>query len=758
MYTCTICNAKKTQLSCNPEFEFRRRCPLKDESSIEGVSDWCDQCGVLRFFFRESELDPAQRLDEEPRKLASTILDAAVRKHRVADVAQRAKQHQRFREVQQTLRRDIPSQMSPPAPQSSPWHRQIRSVSEDRHHRRKNILQEGQPRSRSMVNEMRNRQPALYRLAEEKNIPLTGQIQEFPEQSNRLDDDDALLINQGAFAKHQQRKDPKNQWHEEMQRNVQQMLSASPSRGKKYRGILTPEGHYNRMRPEDGVQKRQITGNLMVSPPKERITKEEIDRELKELRDMERMEGLNIKLNEKLLQLNEWERISRRVEAESSRVRAELNDLQLQKELQVGSILNEDPPNRGRQCGGAQIASLVPSSANINQQNADKVIGDALDKKMECMIETLKEEAGQQGLMDEKKQRPQEKKEGQGLMDEKKKRPQEKKEDETQGFKPTAPPANDLAVEEPTANVVEDSRYMDSLPENSIKVSPLYFLHGKRVRSKLNILVSTVQRAQYRGYPEDPQQLMQNLHSSQLMKRREPPMAQFGTLPCPQSELAALVHLKRDVIEGQLRPLKVCRSPVYCPDGDCRRMFFISDFNEHLTHGHPSLAMERTSPYQVKTFFLDTRVTHHNKAKCHMVYFLRDKFIDHQSEKFPSLLPVLVMSARVDIVDIFIPNTDAQSSPRPLSNDLENEIYVFWLTTVRPDDHKLMGTISVWPTNGKPMAEHIIVQTSEIYNIRSSQKLKSICKSTRVLMLSGSQVNRMTEGGKHLLAVQVQIY
>lgn len=744
MYTCTICNAKKTQLACNPEFEFRRRCALNEESTVEGVSDWCEQCGALRFFFRDIELDPAQQLDEEPkRELASTILDAAVRKQIVANVAQRAKQRELFREVQQTLRRDITSEMSPTGPNILPWHQQIRSASEDRSHRRQKNLQEAEPRSRSMVNETRNRNPALYRLPDGKNIQLSGQTHgELTEQRNQLDDDeDVSHRNQEAFAKHQQRRDPNNQWHEEMQQNVQQMLSGSPSKRKKYRGILSTQEHYNRGRPEDGMQKRQIAGDLMVSPPKERITKETIERELKELRNMERMESLNIKLNEKLLQLSEWERISRRVEAESGRVRAELNELQLQKELQMGSLCDEDPTSRGRQCGGAQIAPF-PSSANDTEQNDDKVIGDALDMKMECMIETLKE--NDQRRMDEMKQRPQEK--------------EEDKNQHQDRFGPTAPPAYDLAMEDATVNEIEDSRYMESSPENSVEVSPLYFLHGKRVRSKLNMLVSTVQRAQYRGYPEDPQQLMQNLHSSQLMKRREPPVAQFATLPCPQSELDALVHLKRDMIERKLRPLKVCRSPVYCPDGDCRRMFFISDFNEHLTHGHPSLAMERTMPYQVKTFFLDTRVTCHNKAKCHMVYFLRDKFIDHHSDKYPSLLPVLVMSARVNIVDIFISNTDAKSVSRPTSNDPENEIYIFWLTSVRPDDHKLIGTISVWPTNGKPMAEHIIVQTSEIYNIRSSQKLKSICKSNRVLMLSGSQVNRMTEGGKHLLAVQVQIY
>lgn len=743
MYTCTLCNAKKPQLSCNPEFEFRRRCGPNEESCVEGVSDWCDHCGALRFFFRDTEWDPAQQLDEQPkRELASTILVAAGRKQIVADVEQRAKQREVFREVQQKLRRDINSQLLATGPQSLPWQQQIRSASENRSHRRQKSLQEAEPRSRSMMNETRHRKPDQSRLPHGKNIQLSGQTHgELTEQRNQLDDDKVSHRNHEAFAKHQQRRDPKNQWHEEMQQNVLQMLCGSPRKKKKYRGTLSTHQHNNRGRPEDGVQKRQVAGNLTVPPPKERITKEEIENELKELRDMERMESLNIKLNEKLMQLSEWERISRRVEAESSRVRAELNELQLQKELQIGSLCDEGPTNRGRQCGGAQIAPY-PISLNDAQQNADKLIGDALDMKMESMIETLKENDQRQ-------------------MGEMKQQPQKEKEDETQvkdRFGPTAPPAHDLAVADATVNDIEGSKPMENSPENSVKVSPLYFLHGKRVRSKLNMLVSTVQRAQYRGYPDDPQQLMQNLDSSQLMNRRKPPVAQFATLPCPQSELDALVHLKRDLVERKLRPLKVCRSPVCCPDSDCRRMFFISDFNDHLTHGHPALAMERTMPYQVKTFFLDTRVTCLNNAKCHMVYFLRDKFIDHHSEKYPSLLPVLVMSARVNIVDIFIPNTDDKSCSTPVSTSPENEIYVFWLTSVRPDDHRLMGTISVWPTNGKPMAEHIIVQTSEIYNIRSSQKLMSICKSTRVLMLSGSQVNRMTEGGKHLLAVQVQIY
>lgn len=767
MYTCSICNAKKTQLSSNPEFEFRRRRQPNEEAFVEGVSDWCDQCGALRFFFRSDiDVDPVQHLDENAKnELASTILNAAARKQKLADVAQRMKQRELFREVHQTLRRDILDELPPQVPQNSMWRGQIRSVSEDRSQRRRKIPEESKPRSKSAINETRNRRSTMHgvqaerrgRTAErytkklgEKQVQLAGPTNaEAKEPHNLLDDeqhscrydDDVSHRNPLPVAKQQQqqqRKDSKNPWYEEMQQQVQQVVGNSPSHKRKYRCILSNQEDCNHQ-TENNLAKRHSAADLMAAGPKARLAKEDMNRELQELRDMEKMETLNIKLNEKLLQLSEWERISRRVEAESKRVRAELNDLQLEKELQVECLRNQEPDDPARQCGGAQIVPPPPSnSAHDIERGIEKAIGDALDQKLECMI--------MENAADEKQAQLEQ------LDDQ-----AEPMENGPPSFGPTAPPAYDL--EEAAAIDSECSvRCMRSSQYNNIKVSPTYFLRGKRVQSKLNMLVSTVQRACYRGFPEDPQQLMQNLHSSQLLIRREPPLAQFVTLPCSHSELAALMHAKQDMLEHQLRPLKVCRSPVYCPDGDCRRMFFISDFNEHLTHGHPSLAMERIMPHQVKTFFLDTRVTYPNKAKCHMVYFLRDKFIDHHSAKFPSLLPVMVMSARLDIVDIFASSTDSKSSCRPLSNGPENEVFLIWLTSIRPDDLKLMGTISVWPTNNRPMAEYIVVQTTELYNIRSSQKLKCICKSNRVLMLSGSQVHRMTEGGKYLLAVQVQIY
>lgn len=747
MYTCSICNAKKTQLSSNPEFEFRRRRQPNEESLVEGVSDWCNQCDALRFFFRtDIEVDPDQNLDEQAKnELASKMLDVLARNQKLADAAQRAKQRDLFREVHQTMRRDIleDEMTSQKQLELSLWPQRTRSVSDDRSQRRHRFHEEAKPRSRSAINETRYRKSILHGSQSErrgrsaarnsKQVHLADPCNsELKEQHNQLDevphknryDDDLSHRNPVSFSK-QRHMDTKNQWHEEMKQQVQQVVGASP----KPRGILINNEDCNHL-----AEKRQIATDLMISPPKERLTKGDMERQLKDLRDMEKMDSLNIQLNEKLLQLTEWERISRRVEAESGRVRAELNDLQLQKELQVETLRNQDPNDRGRQRGGAQIPPPAPNNAQDIERDMEKAIGDALDQKLESMIDTLKEN-GLQAAAEEKQPDDQ----------------AEKLEKNPSDFGPTAPPIYD--VEELADAAAKDIECSERCL--NINVSPT---HERRVQSNLNMLLSTVQRARYRGFPEDPHQLMQNLHSSQLLIHREPPLAQFVTLPCPHSELAALVHAKRDELEHQLRPLHVCRSPIYCPDGDCRRMFFISDFNEHLTHGHPSLAMERITPHQVKTFFLDTRVTYPNKAKCHMVYFLRDKFIDHHSARFPNLLPVMVMSARLNIVDIFSSNPDAKPSGRHHSTGPENEVFLIWLTSIRPDDLKLMGTISVWPTSSKPMAEYIIVHTTELYNIRSSQKLRCICKSNRVLMLSGNQVHRMTEGGQHLLAVQVQIY
>lgn len=280
----------------------------------------------------------------------------------------------------------------------------------------------------------------------------------------------------------------------------------------------------------------------------------------------------------------------------------------------------------------------------------------------------------------------------------------------------------------------------------------------KRKHSKLNILVSTVQRAKFHDFAEDPKELKKVKSLNQLKLKNQRP--QFQTIPCVRQDLANLLQIKPEVLQpNQIRPLNVSRAPINCPDCDCNQLMFISDFNEHLTHCHPFLAIERIAPCQAKTFFMDTRATQFNKTKCNMVYFVMDKFIDETSKNLPELFPVLVMSTRLRLTELFTPNYDPNEQLRPVHlTGSDNEIFLIWLTCVIPDDAKIIGTISVWPTSSNPKVEYLSVHTSEVYGIRSSQKPKKLCKSNRIMVLSGNYVSRLTDGGKNLLALQVLIH
>ncbi|KAH8415535.1 hypothetical protein KR222_002634 [Zaprionus bogoriensis] len=744
-----MCHAKKSQLCNNPQFEFRRRRQPNEEPYIEGISDWCSECGALSFFFRSDiQRDPIQHLEEgQPKNLlASLMQDTAKGKRKPPDGAgHRSRQCDPRQEVHKPQRRDnMGEPMMTHVPRGSQPERQARSASAERLPRRHKISEFIHRRSRSLINEPRNRSKAYaknlqmdccttHRAKEPdktliKRSPKKAEIgEDLGESHNYMgaEDSDSSYCattrgNQTPFIKLQT--DMANPWQEQVQQQVQQLLNGSPKSRK--------SGDARKCAP-----KKDASSECFASRRQIPLLKNQMAKELRELQDMEKMKMINTRLNEKLVQLSEWERISRRVDKESGRVRAELAELQHEKELQAENLKAEDVAERKRQRGGAHIMPLDRKSEQVQctQVCTEKTIGDALDEKMEYMMETLIEHNQQLQT-------------------------NERLEDEEEDDNEKRPDAQHL---EPNVEVVQATAEIadETVDGHSIKIADSSAAIPRKFMGKLNVLVSTVQRARYCGFPEDPLQLMQQMHSPEQLKLRDPPLAQFVTVPCPRSELAELLLNKQEVLEPyHLHPLKVCRSPIYCPDADCRRMIFASDFNLHLTHGHASLAMERIRPLQVKTFFLDTRLCFRNKAKCHMVYFLRDKFIDNHTDKYPELLPILVMSARLRLADLFAASSELNISRKNYSTGPDGELFLIWLTSIRPDDLKLMGTLSVWPISSKPLMEYLYVQTAELYNIRSNQKLRSICKSNRVMMLPGSLVHRMTEGGKNLLAVQVQVY
>ncbi|XP_030570244.1 uncharacterized protein LOC115769543 [Drosophila novamexicana] len=788
MYTCTMCGLKKSQLGSNPDFEFRSRRRQAEEAYIEGISDWCSKCEALRFFFKSDDgKESPQYLEEQPkRKLANYMLEATAmgcqdnRQHRPKGKkdgqdrkrkTQRDLRHEARKVMRQELLAGLPSQL----PRGSLWERKLRSYSEDRDRPSRRVQSTAERRSKSVVNESFH-QSRLDKQQAERRSCLAKDISKLglkPDKRVHLGDSNVIeengLLNSllDQMEDHDTDEDSRgpisfksklpigklqemellNPWQEEVQRRTNQLLASSAK--KELKAARERIMDFSLPKTLDYDKKRSFNGPIGVT---KRLTVDEVARDMKKMEREEFKDHLHNKLVEKKNLVGEWERIRHRVEDECNRVKAELIELRRQRDIEMErkpKVSHEGGIERQR--GGAQFGPTYSDKEQTNdpediKSDHEKTIGDALDEKLENMLDTLHENSQKvESSVDNVEK---------NLL-----------------FEPSAPlesqtefeeseKQTDINADDSVDEMTEFSKHQEEpLHPVTCEKSELSTMKPKRLLSKLHMLVSTVQRARFRGFPEDPQQLLQNLTPKELMDRRDPPPAQFSTLPCSPNELISLLSLKREVLQPHMaRPLKVCRSPIFCPDADCRRMFFISDFNDHLTHEHPSLAMERITPCKAKTFFLDTRVTLLNKAKCNMVYFVKDKFIDKNTEKYPDLLPVLVMTARLHAPDFFTSNNPAKPRSTARASGSDQEIFLIWLTSIRPDDVKIIGTISVWPTSSRPIVEYLMVQTNEVYNIRSAQKLKTIYNSNRVMALPGNFVNRMTDGGKHLLAVQVLIH
>ncbi|EDX11371.1 GD14955 [Drosophila simulans] len=279
---------------------------------------------------------------------------------------------------------------------------------------------------------------------------------------------------------------------------------------------------------------------------------------------------------------------------------------------------------------------------------------------------------------------------------------------------------------------------------------------------KICHLVSSAQRALYTRFvsnPLDVERLVRSKNESTEVSLNAP-RAQFSTIACEDKELLRLTVTKPHVTRMETdKELDVSRAPVRCPDYNCQRMSFVSDFNTHMWHNHRSLAMECIRPGHTNTFLLDTNITLLDKPKCHMVYMVRDKIIDSQAEDLKDLLPVLLMSARTHWANSFgySEHWDARevSEENPIP---DKEFLVLWLTGVVPRDMKLLATISVWSTLGPQMADCVDVNTGYIYDIREPSEVGRIVRSRSSMILPMSMISQMTDNGSRFLPVQVKIH
>ncbi|KAH8295646.1 hypothetical protein KR018_001392 [Drosophila ironensis] len=294
----------------------------------------------------------------------------------------------------------------------------------------------------------------------------------------------------------------------------------------------------------------------------------------------------------------------------------------------------------------------------------------------------------------------------------------------------------------------------DQWPQADIKCSK-----EMKITNMECILASFVQRASVDATVRDPLEAIKKMRVMAKLKKKlrrpnlEPSHPQFHTVPCCENELAYARNSIAHEMKGATE-LDVSRSPLYCPDYDCRRLTFVSDLNNHLQFDHRTLAMERISVRQVKTFFLDARLVGLNRPKCRMLYLVREKLMDTHGDDVKDLLPVLVMTTRANMLQV----TGLSEASAICAKGKENEVLLIWLSSLVPSGKQLTGSISVWSSRGTKMRPCLSVNTSCMYDIRAPHDVATVCRSPASLMIPMRLIRKMTNRGSTLLVVQVQVY
>ncbi|TDG52644.1 hypothetical protein AWZ03_000877 [Drosophila navojoa] len=737
MYACSVCGFRKSELGSNTEFEFRSRRRFRDNSNIEAISNWCPECEATRFFFKIVDSSARSALVNYMLEASPTTRDSQERD----TLRNWTTQHDLRQEASKVIREELMTKLPAQVLRDSLGERAFRSHSEERDRRFSRHQHGSRHRSKSAVNEPHHKKHC----AEFCHVASKRDRDSSEEGGQRLlgkpgvrDSRSSIRFKSKREVIKLQEMELLNPFHEKLQRctnKVREDLAKSEQKTDKNQSPPTMLDYVRE--PIFNAAARRV----------KRLTMEEADRDMIKMERGEPYVQLINKLNEKKQLVGEWEQIRLRVEEECDRVKAELDELRSKRDKERNKKRITAQAAIDRQRGGAYFGKYIEPDTELSMStdNKEKTIGDALDERLDHMLESLQEKS-HTAQQSDKQENPKPLK-----------------------AEPTAPPTESYVNLAHSEKLLRTEHYETKENGNLKELQDIFLpkmendphLKPKRLLSKLHMLVSTAQRARFRGFPEDPQKLLHSLTADELMMHRDPPPAQFSTLPCSPNELINLLSIKREVLQPNVtRPLKICRSPIFCPDSECRRMFFISDFCDHLTHEHPALPMERLEPCKAKTFFLDTRVTMLNQAKCNMVYFVKDKLYDPNNNKYPDLLPVLIMTARLQTTELFsIRDSEKLSKSRSHSCcPTDQEIFMLWLTSIRPDDIKIVSTVALWPTRSRPIIEYLMVQTNEAYNLRSIQSLKAIYGSNRAIAVPGSIISRMTDNGKYLLAVQVLIH
>uniref|UniRef100_A0A1I8PD03 DUF4729 domain-containing protein n=1 Tax=Stomoxys calcitrans TaxID=35570 RepID=A0A1I8PD03_STOCA len=247
---------------------------------------------------------------------------------------------------------------------------------------------------------------------------------------------------------------------------------------------------------------------------------------------------------------------------------------------------------------------------------------------------------------------------------------------------------------------------------------------------------------------------LQNTQYEPQYEGREPPAPQFAYGPLTKQLLSPKEKSKQLAKPVAAQRLSISREPLHCPISVCQSMVFISDLNKHFVMNHDHLSKERMAPFQCKNFFIDPHLRGQLKGggnRCHMLYFLTDKITDLGSHEYKDYLPVLIMTAPLTMADMGLVSHEESKTKQ------EEEFLLIWVTGITSKNLCLSVTLTLWSRSGQTPNCHLLY-SGDMYPIRNSQKALDVWKSGHMLMLSSAQVEQLTNGGKDMMNVQLEVH
>ncbi|XP_055859304.1 uncharacterized protein LOC129921487 [Episyrphus balteatus] len=231
-----------------------------------------------------------------------------------------------------------------------------------------------------------------------------------------------------------------------------------------------------------------------------------------------------------------------------------------------------------------------------------------------------------------------------------------------------------------------------------------------------------------------------------------PNCQQLSTIPKPQFQLiASHTNSLAQIVDAAT--LNISRSPVICPISYCQQPHFVSNFTRHIAVDHSQVPLERMFPRQCKNFFLDPKLIHFGSNRCQMLLLVNDKIRNLGHDKFKDFIPVLVMSTKVSSFELCCSKPEFQDCPE---NHTTGSFLMIWLTGIVAPQEPIFYSLTVWARSGNVPSCHI-VHSGQLYSVRNSQNSKTIHESGQMLLLSQNQVDLLTNKGRNMLELQIQI-